>query len=277
MRGGMESGRQTVLKIYVMLALVFLVPAACLAGNYKISSGDKLSISVAGEPEYQTDAIVRLDGKIAVHALGDVDATGLTTDELQGRIVEKLKEYIRKPTVTVALAGSGNDRVFVTGGGVKPVTVDIAKIHTLLPLITGLGDVSAVDMHNASVTRDGKEIKRDFSALLGGDVSQDIPLMAGDTVTLPPQASNRGVYVTGAVNVPKMVVYREGMTLLEAILEAGGFSKFASPDDTKIVRQIDGQRQIIPVKAKRLVKDGDMAQNVVLRGGDLIIVEESFF
>jgi len=264
-------------KIFVTFIFALLLPALCFAKDYKISSGDKIVISVAGEPDYQTDAVVRPDGKIPVRSLGDVDATDLTVEELKDRITGKLKEYIRQPIVTVTLTSMGNSKVFVTGGGVKPVTVDAGQFHTLLPLLTGLGDTSAVDMRNATLTRDGKEIKKDFSKLLAGDVSQDIPLMGGDAVNLPSQASNRGVYVTGAVNAPKMVTYREGMTLLEAILEAGGFSKFASPNDTKIVRQADGQKQTIAVKAKRLIKDGDMAQNVVLQGGDLIIVEESFF
>ena len=128
------------------------------------------------------------------------------------------------------------------------------------------------------MVRDGQEIKKDFQDLfVGSDTSQDIPLRAGDTILLPPTASNRGVYVVGAVNAPRVVLYREGLTVLEAILEAGGYSKFASPNDTRIVRKENGQEQTIKITGKKLVRDGDLTQNAVLRGGDLIIVEESFF
>lgn len=264
--------------IIITAMLVVMAPLYALAGDYTIASGDKLSIAVAGEPEYQTDAQVRPDGKITVHNLGEVDALGQTVDQLQTSITTKLKEYIRQPVVTVTLMGMGNSKLYVMGGGVKPSVYDAAQYRTLLNLLTGLGDTSSVDLRNASVVRDGKEIKKDFYDLYtGGNVSQDIPLMSGDTILLPPTASNRGVYVVGAVNAPRMVVYREGMTLLEAVLEAGGFSKFASLNDTRIVRSEEGKEQVIKVKAKRLVQNGDLKENVVLRGGDLIIVDESFF
>ena len=266
------------LKIIVSLLLMVLSPMAVLAKDYTIAAGDKLTISVAGEPEYQTDGVVRSDGKIVVRNLGEIKAQGLTSDQLQADITAKLKDYIRQPVVTVGLSGMSNARVYVTGGGVKPMVIDASQNRTLLNLLTSLGDTSSIDMRNASVIRDGQEVKKDFYDLyVGSDVSQDIPLMAGDTVMLPPTASNRGVYVVGAVNAPKVVIFREGLTLLEAILEAGGFSKFASPNDTKIVRHVEGQEQVIKVKAKHLVRDGDLKQNAVLRGGDLIIVEESFF
>lgn len=266
------------IKTILFLVLAALVPFAAQAKEYTVTAGDKIHISVAGEPDYSADAMVRPDGKISVPNCGDVQAVGLTSAQLQAEITNKLKEYIRNPTVNVSVLAGGNSKVFVMGGGVKPTVVDTAQHATLLNVLTSLGDISGADLRNAAVIRDGQEIKKDFHDLIvGSDVSQDIPLLAGDTILLPPTASNRGVYVVGAVNTPKLVIYREGMTVLEAILEAGGFSKFASPNDTRIVRQMDGQEQVIKVKAKRLIRDGDLKQNVVLQGGDLVIVEEGFF
>lgn len=265
-------------KAIIILMLVALTPFTALAKPYTISAGDKLTVSVVGEPEYQTETTVRPDGKIDVRSLGDVDAVGLTAEQVQDAITNKLKEYIRQPVVTVSLMSMGNSKIFVTGGGVKATVVDASQVHTLLSLLTGLGDTSAVDMHNATVVRDGVEIKKDFNDLIvGGNIDQDIPLMAGDTVNLPPTASNRGVYVVGAVNSPKVVVYREGLTILEALLEAGGYSKFASPNDTRVIRQTDGKEQVIKIKGNHLMHDGDMKENIVLHGGDLVIVDESFF
>jgi polysaccharide export outer membrane protein len=269
---------EPVKKLILTALLLFAAPFCVLAKDYTIAAGDKLNISVAGEPEYQTEAQVRPDGKIVVHTLGEISALGLTVEQIQADITTRLKEFIRQPVVTVNMLGMGNSKVYVMGGGVKPAVYDATQYRTLLSLLTNLGDTSAIDLRNASVVRDGKEIKKDFYDLYtGGDVSQDIPLMSGDTVQLPPTASNRGVYVVGAVNAPKVVTYREGLTFLEAILEAGGYSKFANPNNTKIVRNSDGQHETIMVKGKSLIRDGDMKQNVVLRGGDLIIVEESFF
>ena len=67
------------------------------------------------------------------------------------------------------------------------------------------------------------------------------------------------------------------MTVMEAILESGGFTKFASQNDTRIRRKEAGTEVSIPVKAKEIIQGGNMAQNVKLKPGDYIIVKESIF
>jgi polysaccharide export outer membrane protein len=65
---------------------------------------------------------------------------------------------------------------------------------------------------------------------------------------------------------------------MEAILEAGGFTRFANPNDTTIYRKDENRREItIPVKLKRLANDGDLKQNEKLKPGDYIVVKESLF
>jgi polysaccharide export outer membrane protein len=79
------------------------------------------------------------------------------------------------------------------------------------------------------------------------------------------------------VNLPKFIEYRDGLTVVEAILEAGGFTKYASQNDTIIYRK-DGSREItISVKIKKLINDGDLTQNPRLQPGDYIVVKEGIF
>jgi polysaccharide export outer membrane protein len=85
------------------------------------------------------------------------------------------------------------------------------------------------------------------------------------------------IYVIGEVATPKAIEYREGVTVMEVILEAGGFSKFASLNDISIVRKVNGKDTTITVKAKKLLKDADLSQNVKLKVGDYVIVSESYF
>jgi polysaccharide export outer membrane protein len=129
--------------------------------------------------------------------------------------------------------------------------------------------------------RDGKKIKTDFTRLIiQGDTSDDIALEPNDIIFLPANL-DKNVYVMGAVSTPKFIEYREGMTIMEAILEAGGFTKFASQNDTFIYRKDDNKdnkkESVIPVKIKRLINNGELGQNVKLRPGDYIIVKESIF
>ena len=67
------------------------------------------------------------------------------------------------------------------------------------------------------------------------------------------------------------------MSVLHAILEAGGFSKFAKQNDTTILRNEGGKEVIIPVKAKDILNDGDLSQNLKLKPNDYIMVKESIF
>jgi polysaccharide export outer membrane protein len=88
---------------------------------------------------------------------------------------------------------------------------------------------------------------------------------------------DKNIYVLGAVATPKAIEYREGMAVMEAILEAGGFTKFASQNDTAIVRKSGDTEISIPVKAKDILKKADLSQNVKLKPGDYVIVKEGFF
>jgi polysaccharide export outer membrane protein len=65
--------------------------------------------------------------------------------------------------------------------------------------------------------------------------------------------------------------------VLDAILDSGGFSKFAKENDTVVVRRENGVEQRIRVRARDLVDGKDLAQNVQLRRGDYIIANTSFF
>lgn len=85
------------------------------------------------------------------------------------------------------------------------------------------------------------------------------------------------VRVIGQVGQPQAIPYREGMTVLDAILAAGGLGQFAAGNRAKVVRTVDGRQQEIDVRVADLVNRGDLKQNIELRPGDVLVVPESFF
>jgi len=85
------------------------------------------------------------------------------------------------------------------------------------------------------------------------------------------------VKVVGQVSHPTALPYREGMTVLDAILAVGGLSQFASGNRARIVRIENGQEKIIHVKVADLVNSGDVSQNVSLKPGDVLVVPQSLF
>jgi polysaccharide biosynthesis/export protein len=85
------------------------------------------------------------------------------------------------------------------------------------------------------------------------------------------------VKVIGQVKTPQALAYRDGMTVLDAVLAVGGLGQFAAGNRSHIVRTEDGKQIEIKVKLDALVNSGDMKQNLLLKPGDVLVVPETRF
>jgi polysaccharide export outer membrane protein len=85
------------------------------------------------------------------------------------------------------------------------------------------------------------------------------------------------VKVIGQVKAPQALPFRDGMTVLDAILAVGGLGQFAAGNRAHLVRTENGKETEIKVKLDALVNGGDMKQNLLLRPGDVLVVPESRF
>ena len=95
-------------------------------------------------------------------------------------------------------------------------------------------------------------------------------------VTLPASVFSQ-IKVIGQVLHPQALPYRDGMTVLDAVLAVGGLGQFAAGNRAHVVRNENGKQQEIRVKLNALVNDGDMRQNLPLRPGDVLVVPETRF
>lgn len=263
--------------LFAALLLFGTVSPVMAAGNdYVIGEGDVLEVAVWGVKELSFSARVRPDGKITVPGLGEISATGKTPYRLQQLLEESLKTLVKNPIVTVAVHEITNIQTHIFGGGVPSGIYDLTRRTTLLQLLCQISDFAMADLQRAYLLRNGEQIKNNFARLfLQGDAREDLVLESGDIIFIPP-AEELNVYVLGAVNSPRFIQFREGLTVMEAILEAGGFSKFARPNSTVILRKVGGQEKQIRVRGRDLVK-GDLSQNQRLLVGDYVIVKEGWF
>lgn len=85
------------------------------------------------------------------------------------------------------------------------------------------------------------------------------------------------VRVTGAVQQPVSLPYRQGMTVLDAVLEAGGLTEFASPNKARLYRRGDEESKVYPVDLGRILSRGDLGTNYYLMPGDIVSVPERLF
>jgi polysaccharide export outer membrane protein len=116
-------------------------------------------------------------------------------------------------------------------------------------------------------------------------LQHDIEKVLGEYIRSPqvnvivtqPLSSFSQVKVIGQVTRPQSLPYREGMTVLDAVLASGGLGQFAAGNRAKLVRTENGKTREIRIKLSNLVNDGDLAQNVPLKPGDVLVVPESRF
>jgi polysaccharide export outer membrane protein len=85
------------------------------------------------------------------------------------------------------------------------------------------------------------------------------------------------VRVTGAVRAPRSMPHRQGMTVLDAVLEAGGLNDFASPNRTKLYRKNINTTDVIDINLGDVLTKGKLDTNVELRPGDVLTVPERLF
>ena len=85
------------------------------------------------------------------------------------------------------------------------------------------------------------------------------------------------VRVVGQAVSPQALQFRQGMTVLDVMIEVGGLSEFAAGNRAKIVRKTSDGAVEIKVRLKDLLNDGDISENVNIRPGDVLIIPQSFF
>jgi polysaccharide export outer membrane protein len=273
-------------KNVLVILLVLLCSSSVAAADYLIGEGDTLTISVWGETGLNVSVIVRPDGKISVPAVGEVMAANSTVKDLQAMLTAKIGKIVKHPIVTVMVSEITNNKVYIFGGGVTLGIFTLTQRTSLLQLLCQLEDVGKADLKKAYVLRRGVKIKEDFSKLyFQGDTAEDIAIEPNDLIYISSKMNsvnnannvNRNVYVMGAVNTPKAIEYREGLTVMDAIFEAGGFTRYASQNDTIIYRKEGNRETTISVKMKKLMNSGDITQNARLQPGDYIVVKEAIF
>jgi polysaccharide biosynthesis/export protein len=87
----------------------------------------------------------------------------------------------------------------------------------------------------------------------------------------------RRVRVTGAVASPQSMPYREGMTVLDLVLLAGGTNEFASGNSAKLYRVVNGQTKVFNIRLEDLLEDGQIETNYPLQPSDIVTVPERAF
>ncbi len=168
-------------------------PAYLEHAEYVIGVRDVLRMSVWKNPELGVDVIVRIDGKISVPLLDDVQAEGLTPMELKEVVTREFSEYVASPDVTVIVVRMDSQFVLLMGDGARasrqiPLTRDLRVLDVIA---MGGGFSSFADRGNIRIVRrnqDGTEVEYrfDYDAYIKGKApGTNIVLQNRDMIIIP--------------------------------------------------------------------------------------------
>jgi polysaccharide export outer membrane protein len=160
---------------------------------YVIGVRDRLRVSVWKNPELSMEVIVRMDGKISLPLLDDVQAEGLTPMELKEFLTREFSEYVTAPDVTVIVTQMNSQFVLLMGDGIRRNTqVQLTRDMRVLDAIAvGGGFSSFADRDNVRIVRrqdDGTEVEYrfDYDAYIKGRApGTNIVLKNRDTIIVP--------------------------------------------------------------------------------------------
>lgn len=184
---GMEM-KKLVCALGLTIAIILTLPNVSKAQDYLLGPRDVIAISAWGFDELQLkDLVIRDDGKIAFPLVGDIEARGLTPNELSQKITLGLTGYVNNPVVTVNVTKPRPNRIYVLGEVTRPGLYELEGSHRLLDAV---GIANGYTRNTAKrrviiIRKDSvdKPLQVDLWSLLkNGDATQNYVLNDGDTV-----------------------------------------------------------------------------------------------
>ncbi len=162
-----------------------------LEAGYKLQPGDLLQVAVWKETELQSEVLIRPDGGLSFALAGDMQAAGLTTDQLREELQSRVRKLVPDAVVTVSVKSPNGNRVYVIGKVNHPGDFPLLRPIDVLQAISMAGGVTPFASTNKIrvLHREGDQEKssrfRYDDVAKGHNLSQNILLQSGDTVIVP--------------------------------------------------------------------------------------------
>jgi polysaccharide export outer membrane protein len=158
--------------------------------EYVIGPEDVLHVAVWKEADLTATLPVRPDGKISLPLLNDVQASGLTPQQLAASLTEKLKKYIADPRVTIVVTTINSKRIYLMGEVLHSGATPLSPNMTVLQALSSAGLNQFANTKGIYVLRtvNGKQQKLpvNYRKLVKGErIEQNYLLQPGDTIVVP--------------------------------------------------------------------------------------------
>jgi polysaccharide export outer membrane protein len=263
------------------------VAAICGAQNgtssdmhYHVGPGDVIRVDAFQNKEISGEFSVEPSGKITFPLLGVVEVGGRTTSEISRHLESLLeRDFYVDVQLQVDVTDYKSMPVTLLGEVQRPGTFYLKGRTTLTQLIAEAGGLTSNSGEELELRRveviDGQSVNRVFTfptaKLRTGEQGTDVEIRTGDVLSVSAKAL---YFITGEVARPGQYEISRGMTVMQALSQAGGQSKFAS-QTVELHRDTGGQKQILSVDLSQIRKGKQVDPQI--QRGDVLIVRRRFF
>jgi polysaccharide biosynthesis/export protein len=241
----------------------------------KLGPGDLIEVNVYNVPELTSKVRVSLAGDIYLPLIDYVHVDGLTQEEAQSVIEKRLADggFVRSPHVTIFVDEAASQGVTVLGEVLKPgIYPDVAD-HKLYGVVSEAGGFTSAASRKIAVIRKNlaDPIRVELPRNLSDDLSGNIDILPGDTITIPRAPI---IYVVGDVGRPSGLLVDNGtLTVLQALALAGGTNHTAKLSGARIIHKTPAGMIETRVEVKKMLEA--KAPDVTLQADDILFIPVS--
>jgi len=281
------------IRITLLISLILVFSA--LAEGYKIGPEDVLEINFWQDPQLNAIVRVSIDGKITLDIIGQIQAAGKTTEELQNDIVRSMSRLNKNISQAVVRVTTYNyNYVYIIGEIQTSGKRTFEVIPDLWSIINESGGVTEfADLSRVTIIRGGDqagqvEVVNVSEAVASGRQNSLPKIRRQDTIEIPRRlfgltASDIGrnvekknvIYVIGAVNQPGPVEYEENIDFMEVLALAGGPTPEANLKKVKILTKDGSYVQSYQVNLEKYTETGRPARYILKNEDTFIIPQRS--
>jgi polysaccharide export outer membrane protein len=237
--------------------------------NYIVGPGDQLTVQLFGTQNRTLRLTVGRDGRVNFPEIGPIDVGGRTFPSIASDIEARVARQMIGVRASVGMGDTRSIRVFVMGEANRPGSYTVSGLATVTSALYAAGGVKPIgSLRDIQLKRAGAIVRRFdlYDLLLRGDTSDDVKLLPGDVIFVPPVSST--VAVDGEVHRPAIYEIRRETSVDDIIALAGGLTSEADSRRLALVRINDAfQRVVVSVPL-----DGRLGRSELLRNGDSLRV-----
>jgi protein involved in polysaccharide export with SLBB domain len=238
-------------------------------GDYIVKPGDEVILTIWGAADANLRLTVDRTGRISIPRVGAVQVAGVKQNDLDTVIAKQVGQTFRNFHVSASVGQLRTVRVFVTGFVLRPGSLNVSALSSVLHVLMKSGGPSAAgSFRDITLRRGGKVVGRFdlYDLLLHGDRATDQTIQPDDVIQVGPVGLQVGLL--GSVNQPAIYELKAGETLGDLLAMGGGFNAVANRNRL-FIEHLNDQTGTRVNEVNMTTADGD---STPLVAGDVVQV-----